>query len=222
MPRMPAPRNKWQLIVLLLAVAAVAVVRMNRSVPWTRDVKPPGAPESTRDQRRRPAATGKGWERIEGCTLVEDRSNDGDSFTLRHGGNDHTFRLYFADCPEKYRHQFNGERIAEQGAYFGGLTEAATVAAGEEARDFTLGLLRKGPVRVETRWERVFESDRRYAFVSAGGHDLAEALVARGLARIHTKGVSRPDGPSERDEKSRLYQLESSAKSQKLGAWGRR
>jgi endonuclease YncB( thermonuclease family) len=212
MPRMPVPRKPWQHIVLILALAAIAVVRMNRSVPSKPDSRPRSAPESTRVTRDQPPPGGRQWQRLDGCTLVEDRSNDGDSFILRHGGKNYTFRLYFADCPEKSRHQFNGERIAEQGIYFGGLTESATVAAGGEARDFTLGLLRKGPVAVETRWEEVYDSERRYAFVSAGGRDLAEALVARGLARIHTKGVSRPNGPSEREEKSRLSQLESAGR----------
>ena len=45
----------------------------------------------------------------------------------------------------KTRHQYNGPRLAEQGQYFGGLTEAETVAVGEEARDFSLGLLRAAP-----------------------------------------------------------------------------
>jgi len=221
MPRMPVPRKPWHHIVLLLVLAAVAVVRMNRSVPSMPDPQPRSAPESTRVKRDHPPAGG-GWDRLEGCTLVEDRNNDGDSFVLRHAGKEYTFRLYYADCPEKYRNQFNGERIAEQGQYFGGLSEAATVAVGEEARDFTLGLLRKAPVAIETRWEEVFDSERRYAFVRAGGADLGEALVARGLARIYTKGASRHGGPSERDERARLYQLEAGARKKRLGAWGRR
>jgi hypothetical protein len=62
------------------------------------------------------------------------QDNDGDSFHLEHGGRVHEFRLYFADAPEKKRHPLNGDRLAEQGQYFGGLSEAATVARQRPSR----------------------------------------------------------------------------------------
>lgn len=219
MQRFPLNRKGWQSIVLVVSVIAVVVMRFNRTTPSTPDQGPP-APSKT--ERRIPPHQGT-WQHLTGCTLVEeDKNNDGDSFTLRHGGEEFTFRLYYADCPEKRRHQYNGDRIAEQGQYFGGLSEAATIAVGQEARDFTLALLRKGPVIVDTRWEEVYDSGRRYAFVSSGGVDLAEALVGRGLARIHTKGVSRPGGLSIQEEKAKLQQLERGAKAKRLGAWGKK
>jgi endonuclease YncB( thermonuclease family) len=160
------------------------------------------------------------WEELRGCTLVEDRGNDGDSFVVRHQGKDHTLRLYFADCPEKYRHQYNGGRIAEQGRYFDGLTGEETVGVGEDARDFTLSVLRPRPFTVLTRWEPVFDSQRFYAFVTlAQGEDLAELLVARGLARIHTKGENRPGGAAASTEKQRLQSVERKAKAANVGAW---
>lgn len=219
MPRLPVPKNKWQCLVLILSVIALIVVRMNKALPGRPDVHPrnPSSREpATGDSRNGAAGT---WTTLGGCRLVEHRDNDGDSFVLEHGGEQITYRLYFADCPEKRRHQYNGERIAEQGRYFGGLSEAGTIAIGEEARDFALGLLREGPVAVLTRGEKVYDSDRRYAFVTAGGQDLAEALIGRGLARIHTKGVSRPGGLSGSDEYNRLLQLERQAKSRHAGGW---
>lgn len=219
MPRFKFPRKTWQRVVFVLAVAAYIVVRFNRSIPHEpRSSRPPGGTRDVPRQSTPPRATGE-WATLAGCTLVEDKGNDGDSFVLRHEGRDYTFRLYFVDCPEKYRHQFNGDRIAEQGRYFGGLSEDETIAVGESARDFSLNLLRRGPVEVLTRWEAVYDSERRYAFVKAGGQDLVEALVSRGLARIHTKGANRPGGKSSRDEQSRLHSLERQAKSQRLGGW---
>ncbi len=152
---------------------------------------------------------------------MEERSNDGDSFLVTQGGQNHTLRLYFADCPEKHRHQYNGQRIAEQGRYFGGLSEEQTVGAGEAARDFSLGLLRKAPFNVLTRWERVYNSERFYGFVTTAEGDLAEGLVARGLARIYTKGENRPQGRTSSEEKARLSELERTARQAKLGAWGK-
>ena len=225
MPRYTLPRKTWQRIVFVLSIAALIVVRLNKSVPGQgsrQDSRAPRNGSETRGSSREstpPPSTGK-WQTLEGCLLVEDKGNDGDSFVLRHGDSEYTFRLYFVDCPEKYRHQWNGDRLAEQGRYFGGLSEEETIAVGEAARDFSLGLLRKGPVTVFTRWEPVYDSERRYAFVTADGRDLAAALVSRGLARIHTKGAKRPGGTSEREEQSRLHALERTAKNQRLGAWG--
>ena len=230
MPRFSLPKNAWQLVALVIAVIATLVARWNRETPrgsgrpevsekrtGGADSTPPKSGSSRKDKPR-----GKGWEVLTNCELVEDRTNDGDSFALRAGGETVTFRLYFADCPEKYRHQYNGDRIADQGAYFGGLSEEQTIATGVEAREFALSLLTRGPVTVETKWEEVYDSERYYAFVRVGDKDLAEALVSRGLARIHTKGTARRDGTPERTQKDRLYQLEREAKSQRRGGWGKR
>ena len=162
------------------------------------------------------------WQELQGCRLVEDRGNDGDSFVVQHGGTDHTLRLYFADCPEKHRHQYNGSRITEQGRYFGGLSEEETVEIGEEARDFSLGLLREGPFTVLTRWEPVFDSGRFFAFVTVTQGDLGELLVEQGLARIYTKGENRPGGATVGAEKKRLQSMEQDARKANRGAWARR
>jgi endonuclease YncB( thermonuclease family) len=223
MQRFPLNRKMWQSVVLVLGLISAAVVKMNWPGQSGQAVPPVSKPD-----RREPARPGSrsradagGWQHLEGCTLVEHRNNDGDSFLLRHSDGETLFRLYFVDCPEKYRSSLNAERVAEQARDFG-LSEAGTVATGEEARDFTLALLRKGPVTVDTRWQPVFKSERRFAFVTVGGKDLAEALVSRGLARIYTEGVSRPGGLSRRDEEARLRQLEHEAKTKHLGAWGRK
>ena len=226
MARFATPQKTWQVIVLVLAVAATVVVRMNRGTPTAPNANPRG-PESSHSTAHTdpsgsvPPDSGK-WEHLEGWTLVEDRSNDGESFLLQRGGLTVLFRLYFADCPEKYRNERNADRVADQARYFGGISDDATVATGEEARDFTLALLRKSTLTVDTRWENVYEPGRRYAFVTAGGKDLTELLVSRGLARIHTKGAAHPGGPSERDEQSRLHQMEREAKAARRGAWGRK
>ncbi len=176
--------------------------------------KPPG-PTTAESGRHRAGD----WEELQGCTLVEDRSNDGDSFVVRHGTTEFLMRLYFVDCPEKTRHQYNGPRLASQGQYFGGLTEAETLEVGGDARDFTLGLLRAAPFRVLTRWEKVFDSDRIYAFVTVESGDLAELLIKAGLARIYTKGENRPGGKVAKAGKQQLMALERQAKAAKQGAW---
>ncbi|MEM9478624.1 MAG: hypothetical protein AAGA58_03070 [Verrucomicrobiota bacterium] len=165
------------------------------------------------------------FTRLDGCTLAGDaRSNDGDSFLLAHGPDTFHFRLYFVDCPEKYRHQYNGERIAEQGDYFGGLSESQTISVGISAQKLTRQILENARFSVWTRWERVYRSDRFYGLVEIQHPDqspvfLHEILVRQGLGRIHTKGIDLPDGRTWRSQKQRLSKFETEAKTQALGGW---
>ena len=164
----------------------------------------------------------KVFEVILGAKLHDHRDNDGDSFHLNHNGQTHEFRLYFADCPEKKRHQFNGDRLAEQGQYFGGLSEAETVAIGRQAQTFTLRLLLTQPFTLYTKWQSVYNSRRHYAFiVFADGEDLSVKLIRAGLARIHTRGIALPDGRSVNDYQNQLRDMEQQARSQRMGAWAK-
>lgn len=215
MPRYSLPRKTWQRVVFVLVAMVMIVTRLNKSL--TGGSRRTG----TAAERHTPPRNSPTWQTLDGCTLVEDGSNDGDSFVLRHEGRDYTFRLYFVDCPESSHHPRNGERLASQGRYFGGLSAAETIAAGEAAREFSLHRLRGGPVRVVTRWEPVFDSARRYALITVQGEDLAEQLVRHGLARIHTLGASPPGGEPERDIRLRLHSLERTARARKEGAWTR-
>lgn len=151
------------------------------------------------------------------------RDNDGDSFHLEHGGQVHEFRLYFADCPEKARHHLNGDRLADQGRYFGLLSEAETVSVGRAAESFTRDLLSRQRFTVCTKWQAVFGSGRCYAFVLfADGEDLSAKLVRAGLARIHTGGTTLPDGRETRVYEQQLRALENEARVARRGAWGMR
>jgi len=217
-PRHPA---RWKFTLLVLGVAgAVALARWKGWLPEgpLRSGSGPSVPA----EGQKPVRLAGGWEELRGCTLAEDRANDGDSFEVWHGGKRHVIRLYFVDCPEKVRHQYNGARIADQGRYFGGLTEAETVGIGERARDFTLERLRASSFTVLTRWEQVFDSERHYAFVTLREGDLGELLAGEGLARIFTKGENRPGGARAGAEKQRLLSLERRAKKARRGAWGLR
>lgn len=166
----------------------------------------------------------RAFESLAGCRLVDHRDNDGDSFHIAHGGREDEFRLYFVDCPEKRLHQFNGDRVREQGRYFGDLSVEETLAAGNEARALVAELMRTRPFTVHTRWAPVFDSGRFYAFVSieregGGREDLSEILVREGLCRIHTEGSALPDGRSEREFEAHLRALERDARSRRAGAW---
>lgn len=194
---------------LLLACLAIALT-------WWLENRPalPSAPPA------KPTRS-SAYEALRETRLVDHRDNDGDSFMIQHAGGTHTFRLHFADAPEKRMHQYNGERLQHQARYFGGLTVPQVLQVGVKARDYALDLLRSRPFTVHTRWRPVFDSGRYYAFVVFDdGEDLSEKLVNQGLARIYTEGAAHPDGRSEADFKAHLKSSESRARSNKRGAWG--
>jgi endonuclease YncB( thermonuclease family) len=129
------------------------------------------------------------------------------------------------DTPEKHRNGYAAGRVADQAAYFGGISEGATTEFGQRSAAVTIGLLERYPFSLFTRWERVYDSDRIYGFIRftegpQSGRYLSEILVENGLARIHTKGVETPDGRSRRAFERHLRSLEDSARRERLGAWG--
>lgn len=163
------------------------------------------------------------FEVILGARLHPHPDNDGDSFHLEHDGQVHEFRLYFADSPEKKRHPLNGGRLAEQGTYFGGLDEARTVSLGRQAEAFTREMLSSQPFTVCTKWHKVYDSGRYYAFILfADGADLSARLVQAGLARIHTRGTTLPTNQDAKTHELELRRLEAVARERRLGGWGMR
>jgi endonuclease YncB( thermonuclease family) len=133
---------------------------------------------------RSAAPAAKPFERLDGCTLIAHRWNDGDSFHIRTAdGREIVARLYFIDAPETetaWR-----DRLAEQAEYFGITSEeAATVA--REAAAFTSKKL-VGTFTVWTRWRNALGRSalgRVFAVVIVNGSDLNELFVENGLARI--------------------------------------
>ena len=128
-------------------------------------------------------ASSKPWQTLEGCVVVQNKSNDGDSFHVRWEGREFIFRIYFADCPED-DNRFP-DRVKAQADYFG-ITPEQAIAVGKQATEFTLKRLNK-PFSIKTRWQYAMGSShlqRNYGFVIVGRRDLAESLVRNGLARV--------------------------------------
>ncbi len=64
------------------------------------------------------------------------------------------------------------------------------------------------------------KKERFYAFVETTDGDLAELLIANGLARVHGRAAT-PEGLSSPErEWQKLQRLEREAKAQKVGGWG--
>ncbi len=104
------------------------------------------------------------WQTLRGCTFVPNEWNDGDSFHVRHQGQEYIFRLYFADTPES--EDSLPERVAEQAEHFG-ITPTQSVQAGIAAKKETARFL-DAPFTVITRFQAApgpSKMTRFYAFV---------------------------------------------------------
>lgn len=159
------------------------------------------------------------WKKLEGCTLVESRWKDGDSFHVKHEGKEYIFRLYFVDTPED-EIRFP-ERIAEQAAYFG-ITSEQSLKLGREAADFTTRVLSAKPFTIWTLWQDAMGASakqRFYAIVETGQGNLAELLVQNGFARIYGKRIQLPDGTDSRTYLEKLATLREEALKNHKGGW---
>lgn len=153
------------------------------------------------------SAAGQAWETRTGCRLAADDANDGDSFCVSRGAEEFRVRLYGVDACETTV-DFP-DRVKAQAAYFG-ITPARALLLGKEAARFAEDFLRGG-FEVATRGENA-GNGRTYANVAAAGGDLAEALVAAGLARIH----GRHDGGGRLPD---LLAREENARRAGVGGW---
>ena len=153
------------------------------------------------------------------CRLARNESNDADSFHVKAGAKEYIFRLYFVDAAET--DDSFPERVEEQGKYFR-LTSAQAVQLGKLAQQFTKEKLAQ-PFTVRTCMQDALgrsKTDRYYAFISTKDGDLAELLVANGLARLHGS-EAKPVGLSSPERMwAKLERLEREARAQKVGAWG--
>lgn len=158
---------------------------------------------------------------LKDCRELPNESNDGDSFHVRAAGKEYIFRLYFVDAPET--DASFPERVKEQATYFG-LTQPQTLQLGNFAKRFTKEKLTR-PFTVRTCMQDALgrsAKERFYAFIETSEGDLAELLVANGMARVHGS-VATPVGlNSPERERQKLERLEREAKLAKVGAWGAR
>lgn len=165
-------------------------------------------------------AAADSWTRLEGCTLVANPYNDGDSFRVRHDGKEYLFRLYYIDTPENDLEY--PQRLREQADYFGIVDPVEVKNIGQAATQFVRERLSSAPFTVITRWHGAQgrgTTPRFYAFVETLHGDLAEELVAAGLARVYGVRVTRPDGERATEYRARLLKLEDGARESRVGAW---
>jgi len=162
-------------------------------------------------------------QKLTDVRLVENPSNDGDSFVVQAGDRRLHLRLYFVDCPESVATtDADAKRVREQARYFG-ITDAKKVFEyGHQAAQFTKQSLTK-PFTVYTAFANALgrsPGGRVYAFVNTGdGRDLGQLLVENGWGRAYGAKRSAPDGQSAREVQRSLQTLEAQAMLAHNGIW---
>ncbi len=214
---MARPRSKSSsAITILILVVAVCVWAFDASKE-TRGASSGGKADGSSDVSTPGNESGR-YEKYDGCTLVPNRGNDGDSFLVKlPGGRTEILRLYFVDTPESEFKSYGGGRnnhgrIADQAKDMGGITPEQAVVIGKQAKEFTRSHLSKAPFTIYTEWDSPFNDKRYHAFVkfpyNSKPRFLNELLVEKGYARIHTKGADLPDGTSRKQHEADLRKLE--------------
>jgi len=171
-------------------------------------------------------------ESFEDCRYLPQPWADGDSFRIETAdGDQHTLRLYGADCLEWHvSDNTDARRLRAQRRYFGisevGDSAQASIALakrfGERAGKRCAELLDQ-PFTVHTTFADARGDGRHpriYAFVTThDGRDLASQLVREGLARAFGVYRETPEGLHADDFRERLRDLELQAAQRGAGVW---
>jgi competence protein ComEA len=180
------------------------------------------------------SATAQVLTSLKHCKLIATEWSDGDSFQIQTlEGQEHTIRLYGADCIEWHvNDDSDARRLRAQRRYFGisewgGSPQASIQAAKElgEAAAKEVSLALKKPFQVHTAFADARgdgKHKRIYAFVTtAEGEDLSERLIRLGLGRAF--GVYRETIAlkSANDYRAFLQDVELQSAKRGVGAWAK-
>ncbi len=162
-------------------------------------------------------------QKFSDARLINNPSNDGDSFLVEADGKTLHVRLYFVDCPEtSTSSKSDALRVREQTRYFGLSHPARVIHFGNKAKTFVKGRL-ANPFTLYTAFASAMGRSRKgriYAFITTSdGNDLASLLVKKGLARTRGTGRKTPDGIPRNEMIKRLKDIEISAMLKRIGIW---
>lgn len=166
------------------------------------------------------------WTVLENCKLVENQSNDGDSFVIEcstpyRGEAQNRFRLYFVDTAETDANSdFKRDRLKEQAAYWENDSPDFALQMGLRAEQTVKKWMRSSfTVYTQGDYAPSMGAPRYYALIRTKDRWLDEMLVEEGLVRIYGKGAHLPDGTNANTHRSRLRKLEGVAKAELRNGW---
>ncbi len=197
-------------------VAPIAEIEVPRAVPVAIPVDE--AVQETRDYKQ------GDWWVLPRPSLIVSRANEADTLRIRSGSKEDVFVLYFVDAAETS--WIRPSRLHEQSNYFHKAPVERVMDSGNEARTWVSQLLRDHPFKLYTKWGKVPDTERYYAFITVEAEpgkqfDLGEMLVRRGFAMplgLQTKLLPDILPPLDR-YKAMLGKALAMAKSERVGAW---
>jgi endonuclease YncB( thermonuclease family) len=158
---------------------AVAVTEVPKAIPVA-------VPVATKEPVHEARAFKQGdWWVLPSPGLVDSRANEADTLRIKSGLKEDVFVLYFIDAAETSATRVT--RIREQSTFFSKAPQDDVLRTGIQAQEFVRDLLEHHPFKVYTKWGRVPESERYYAFITVElekgkEFDLGEILVRKGFA----------------------------------------
>ena len=155
------------------------------------------------------------------ATLIDNPSNDGDSFFVSVNEEELHMRLYFVDCMEtNFSSKAEVDRIIEQRRHFGLPNTHAVVRFGQAATAYVKQVLAE-PFTIFTSYaSSPGRGTRIYGFIkTSDGEYLSEKLVRAGLARIHGTTRMNPEGIPSDITLQRLQDLKDLALLNRAGIW---
>lgn len=156
--------------------------------------------------------------------LVVSRASEPDTLRIRSGPKEDVFTLYFVDAAETT--WMRPRRLRDQAEFFRKTPDDQVIEAGGKALSWVTDLLSKHRFTVYTKWGRVPETERYYAFIKVEVEpgkfeDLGEMLVRRGYASPagqQTRPMPESLPPVERYIAS-LGKAMAQAKAERSGLW---
>lgn len=164
------------------------------------------------------------WWVLPSPQLVPSRANEADTLRIKSGPKEDVFVLYFVDAAEMSASRPG--RLREQTGFFQKAPVNAVLTAGANAMAYVSNLLNRHDFKVYTKWGRVPESERYYAFITVelekGKHyDLGELLVRKGFAAPMGQQTATlpPSLPRSQAYVAQLGKALEMARSEHAGAW---
>ncbi len=164
------------------------------------------------------------WWVLPKPSLIVSRANEADTLRIRSGNKEDVFVLYFVDAAEAS--WIRPSRLHEQSDYFHKAPVESVLSSGNEALAWVSQLLREHPFKVYTKWGRVPDTERYYAFITVEAEpgkqfDLGEMLVRRGYGMpLGLQAKPLPDALPPLDRyKALLGKALAMAKQERAGAW---
>jgi endonuclease YncB( thermonuclease family) len=199
------------------APKAVAVTEVPKAIPAAVPVQ-----ETVHEAR---AYKQGDWWVLPSPELVDSRANEADTLRIRSGPKEDVFVLYFVDAAETSATRVT--RVREQSTFFSKAPQEDVLKTGLQAQAFVRELLKSHPFKVYTKWGRVPESERYYAFITVEmqkgqpPYDLGEILVRKGFAAPlgQQTGPLPPQLPPSDKYVAQLGTAMTAARNEHAGAW---